>query len=261
MLVEPVTDAEVVARVAGRRAHQGRCSEELVAQGERLETMLREDPLTGLSNRRCVLTQLGGHGQRRPPPRAPAVGRDVRPRPLQAHQRRPRPRGRRRGCSSAVAHAMREHLRAEDELGRLGGEEFLVLLPDTDAARPRRVAERLRAEVAAGRGGPVPVTVSVGLATWDGEAPRSCSTAPTRRSTRRRRRARRVRAPSWLLACTAAHDHDCRGKARDHPRSSARTRTTPGRPRSRSRCSRTASTTSPSTCASTSTTITRAAAC
>ena len=62
------------------------------------------------------------------------------------------------------------HLRAEDQLGRLGGEEFLVLLPDTDAEAAGHVAERMRAEVA-GADTPVSITVSIGIATWDGEAP------------------------------------------------------------------------------------------
>jgi diguanylate cyclase (GGDEF)-like protein len=70
----------------------------------------------------------------------------------------------------AAAHAMGTHLRAEDQLGRLGGEEFLVLLPDTDGPAAHHVAEKLRAELAAA-GTPVPVTVSIGVATWDGEAP------------------------------------------------------------------------------------------
>ena len=65
---------------------------------------------------------------------------------------------------------MREHLRAEDQLGRLGGEEFLVVLPDTNAAAAVHVAEKLRAEVATAPA-TVPVTVSIGVATWDGEAP------------------------------------------------------------------------------------------
>ena len=52
----------------------------------------------------------------------------------------------------------------------LGGEEFLVLLPDTDAGAAQHVAEKLRAEVAGARAA-VPVTVSIGVATWDGEAP------------------------------------------------------------------------------------------
>jgi diguanylate cyclase (GGDEF)-like protein len=65
---------------------------------------------------------------------------------------------------------MRARLRAEDQLGRLGGEEFLVVLPETHERAATRVAEKLREEVA-GADGPVPVTCSVGVATWDGETP------------------------------------------------------------------------------------------
>ncbi len=69
---------------------------------------------------------------------------------------------------------MREHLRAEDQLGRLGGEEFLALLPDADAAAAAAAAEKLRAEVAAltvEHDGPdLAVTVSIGWAAWEGEA-------------------------------------------------------------------------------------------
>ena len=43
---------------------------------------------------------------------------------------------------AAVAHALREHMRAEDQLGRLGGEEFLALLPETDATRRPAAAEK-----------------------------------------------------------------------------------------------------------------------
>ena len=39
---------------------------------------------------------------------------------------------------------MQAVVRAEDFVGRLGGEEFAVLLPDCDAYHGRRVAERLR---------------------------------------------------------------------------------------------------------------------
>jgi diguanylate cyclase (GGDEF)-like protein len=69
----------------------------------------------------------------------------------------------------AAAHALGTNLRAEDQLGRLGGEEFLVLLPDTDVEAAAHVAEKLRAAVACAPT-TVPVTVSIGLATWDGEA-------------------------------------------------------------------------------------------
>ena len=72
--------------------------------------------------------------------------------------------------TASAAHAISTHLRAEDQLGRLGGEEFLVLLPDTDAEAAGHFAERMRAEVAKAPT-PVPVTVSIGIATWDDEAP------------------------------------------------------------------------------------------
>jgi diguanylate cyclase (GGDEF)-like protein len=70
----------------------------------------------------------------------------------------------------AAVRAMRTHLRAEDALGRMGGEEFLVVLPDTHDGAAKAVAEKLREEVA-GCPAPVSVTCSVGVATWNGEAP------------------------------------------------------------------------------------------
>ena len=56
-------------------------------------------------------------------------------------------------------------------LGRIGGEEFLALLPDTDEEAAAHAAERLREAVEAAHG-PVPITASVGYAVLeDGEAP------------------------------------------------------------------------------------------
>jgi diguanylate cyclase (GGDEF)-like protein len=45
---------------------------------------------------------------------------------------------------AAVARCLRDALRAQDFLGRYGGEEFLVLLPATDMAGAVRLAEHLR---------------------------------------------------------------------------------------------------------------------
>jgi diguanylate cyclase (GGDEF)-like protein/PAS domain S-box-containing protein len=52
-------------------------------------------------------------------------------------------------------------LRAEDEIVRFGGEEFLVLLPDTEMAQACEVVERLRGATPRGQ------TCSAGLAEWD----------------------------------------------------------------------------------------------
>ena len=41
-----------------------------------------------------------------------------------------------------AVHRLREGLRTEDVLGRLGGEEFILLLPNTDSASAVRAGER-----------------------------------------------------------------------------------------------------------------------
>ncbi len=64
-----------------------------------------------------------------------------------------------------IATAMREAIREGDRVYRYGGDEFAVLLPDTDGAGAREVAERVRAAVAplTASTGPI-VTVSAGIA-------------------------------------------------------------------------------------------------
>jgi diguanylate cyclase (GGDEF)-like protein len=66
-----------------------------------------------------------------------------------------------------VAHCLRK-LRAGDTLARIGGEEFAILLPETDVAGACQVAENLRREVETDPplvdGQPLPVTVSIGVA-------------------------------------------------------------------------------------------------
>ncbi|MFG6447505.1 diguanylate cyclase [Roseateles sp. BYS180W] len=53
-------------------------------------------------------------------------------------------------------------LRQSDQLGRLGGEEFAVLLPETEVASAMQVAERLRQAVEVGPGAPR-TSISAGL--------------------------------------------------------------------------------------------------
>ena len=67
-----------------------------------------------------------------------------------------------------LAAVCRETLRAVDIAGRIGGEEFAVLLPQTDPAEALEVAERLRAAMAAAsvpmeQGPPLKFSVSIGV--------------------------------------------------------------------------------------------------
>ncbi len=72
----------------------------------------------------------------------------------------------------AVAQACVASLRDTDLVGRWGGEEFLVVLPDTDAATAVEVLERMRAAISASRidaglGAWLACTASIGVATLD----------------------------------------------------------------------------------------------
>jgi two-component system cell cycle response regulator len=172
-LVEPVSEGELITRVAAA----GRTKvlqEELLEQTRRLEALIFEDTLTGLANRRYILTQLGSlvsgarrHGR----PLSVAIVDIDHFKPVNdeyGHQAGDR-------VLVAVARCLSIHLRAEDHLGRLGGEEFLVVLPDTDGPAAERVTDKLRCEVACTRvgheGHELSVTVSIGMATWEGEPP------------------------------------------------------------------------------------------
>lgn len=76
----------------------------------------------------------------------------------------------------ALAGIMSECLRRSDRLGRIGGEEFAILLPETDEAGAITFAERLLAKIRAARvdiGGETPLsfTVSIGIAMISADMP------------------------------------------------------------------------------------------
>lgn len=73
---------------------------------------------------------------------------------------------------SAAAAVCREELRKSDAFGRVGGEEFAILLPHTDPASAMKVAEKLRTAIASVRVPtsfrPIGVTASFGVAALTG---------------------------------------------------------------------------------------------
>lgn len=67
-----------------------------------------------------------------------------------------------------LATCIKERVRTQDTVGRWGGEEFIVLLPDTDAAGAEALAEQLRQAVERWRfvslqAQPIPLTISIGV--------------------------------------------------------------------------------------------------
>ncbi|HEB96100.1 MAG TPA: sensor domain-containing diguanylate cyclase [Sedimenticola thiotaurini] len=73
-----------------------------------------------------------------------------------------------------IARRMRECLRRSDVATRFGGEEFALLLPQTDADEAFCLAERIRRHIGGqpfptAQGGRIPVTVSIGVGELPGE--------------------------------------------------------------------------------------------
>lgn len=84
-----------------------------------------------------------------------------------------------RGVGDDVLVAVADHLRAytrlEDLIGRLGGDDFVIVLANTDTSGAGKVATRLGAAIGraaiATRAGSIPVTVSAGIGSGDGSDP------------------------------------------------------------------------------------------
>lgn len=130
----------------------------MTSERARMEVMLHRDPVTGIHNRR-----LGEHVLRA------ALG-DARPAGLimldmdhfkAINDTYGHPAGDR--VLQAVAARCKALLRADECISRWGGEEFMVIVPDIDAAGLHLVAERLQMAVARLPVAPVPqVTASFG---------------------------------------------------------------------------------------------------
>lgn len=148
-------------------AEAERSIESMKDELERVKSLLQQDPLTGLLNRRGIdeaFLQEAARSERQASRLCAAIvdlddfkalndthGHVVGDRAL-VH----------------VASLIRRTLRPTDRVGRLGGEEFLVLLPDTGPAEAATVMNRIRQALAASplqeAGETIRITFSSGIA-------------------------------------------------------------------------------------------------
>ncbi|MFP4076884.1 MAG: diguanylate cyclase [Halochromatium sp.] len=165
-LTRPFLPEELIARV------------QIHLRVERYWKQLKEqahiDPLTGLLNRRAMTEQLEVERER-------AQRTDLIYALVLADIDHFKPvndtYGHRCGdlVLKAVASIFKDRIRRSEHLCRWGGEEFLLLLPDTDAAGAAVLAEDLRAAVAATTfacdEGAVTISLSFGIMADSGERP------------------------------------------------------------------------------------------
>ena len=133
-----------------------------ITRQERLLTEARTDPLTGLLNRRALDERLEAELARQA--RAGGVV-SLLLLDIDHFKTVNDEHGHGHGdlVLQGVADAMREVARTGDVLGRIGGDEFAMLVADADEKGARTAAERLVQSMR-----PMGVTVSVGAATADG---------------------------------------------------------------------------------------------
>jgi two-component system cell cycle response regulator len=171
-LVRPVDRNELLARTS-TQVRRKRLQDRLQQNYQRSLSLALTDELTGLYNRRYLFAHLdelierinqGGasaavllfdidHFKRVNDTHGHAAGDDV---------------------LRELAARAADSVRSVDLVARLGGEEFAVVMPETDIARAAEVAERLRLAVANDRfsvkasGKELDITISVGVAAGEG---------------------------------------------------------------------------------------------
>lgn len=149
-----------------------RYKDALEAANRQLREQNRMDELTEIANRRTVLDELRTllvRGARSGTPVSViAIDADNFKAINDGHGHEAGDRTLKR-----IARVLVDLTREGDLVGRMGGEEFIVLLPNTDRAAARPLAERLRTGVQGIRGLPMPASISLGVASYlhPGEGP------------------------------------------------------------------------------------------
>ncbi len=172
-----VNDRSVPASVLahGDRVQFGRNICKFLAGGhvesayyEEIHRLVTTDGLTGLSNRRSFEEALGREFHRAQRYRRPLA---VIMLDIDHFKRLNDTLGHLAGDAGLrqLGALIRGNVRRDDTVGRLGGEEFAILLPEIDHAGAMRVADKIRELVRDApfqyEGTPTPLTVSAGVAT------------------------------------------------------------------------------------------------
>lgn len=146
-----------------------RLARKVVSQNRQLELLNRSDMLTGLPNRRhwqeAIGNELGRYFRTRRPAVVMLIDVDNFKEVNDSH-------GHAVGDDvlRTIAAVLRSSIREMDTAVRYGGDEFAVLVTETEAPRAREIAERIRATFLTARGreaAQVNCTLSIGLAEVD----------------------------------------------------------------------------------------------
>jgi diguanylate cyclase (GGDEF)-like protein len=144
---------------------------ELLLANQKLETLATTDPLTGIANRRKMTEQISHELERARRFHHPLSLLMI---DIDHFKRINDTYGHEVGDKAivAIARLLTESMRGVDLVARFGGEEFVLLMPETHVEVAVHAAERLRAAVAAltveaGDGALVAQTISVGVSSAD----------------------------------------------------------------------------------------------
>jgi two-component system cell cycle response regulator len=166
-IIRPIDRNELMARVR-TQIRRKRLQDRLHENYSRSLSLALTDELTGLYNRRYVFAHLTELMARLPDGNATtAVMMFDIDHFKQVNDRYGHPAG--DDVLRELAKRALHNVRSVDLVGRLGGEEFVVVMPETNLGGATIVADRLRLAVAddpfvVGNGEKLPVTISVGLA-------------------------------------------------------------------------------------------------
>ncbi len=157
---KPVFVAGIVFDITEQKVHE----QTLTQKNELLEIQAATDTLTGIGNRRAIMDALEGNYNQALIDHSSLsialcdIDHFKKINDNFGHQ-----------CGDIilkkVATTISESIREIDSVGRYGGEEFLVLLPDTDLPGAKAIVERIRKKVEClDFSEPVHVTISGGIA-------------------------------------------------------------------------------------------------